>query len=126
MADHFTSVDEYIAAFPPEVQVILEDVRRTIHAVIPTACETMAYRMPTFTLDGKPLVHFAGWRHHISVYPVPVADEVLEQDLAPYRSAKSTVRFLLQEPIPYPLIERIVILLFGRRSGPGGRSGGEP
>jgi uncharacterized protein YdhG (YjbR/CyaY superfamily) len=117
MAEQFTSIDEYIANFPPDEQIILEAVRRTIRNVVPTADEAIAYRMPTFTLDGKSLVHFAGWKHHISLYPVPAADAVLEQDLAPYRSARSTVRFLLRDPIPYDVIERVVVLLLRRRLG---------
>ncbi|HEY3556046.1 MAG TPA: DUF1801 domain-containing protein [Kribbella sp.] len=107
MADKFETVDEYIASFPPEVREVLEQVRRTLHAAVPDAGEKISYQIPTITLDGTPLVHFSGWKSHIALYPIPPADDQLTQALAPYRSGKGTLKFPLNQPIPYPLITQI-------------------
>ncbi len=115
MADQPATIDEYISAFPADVQIILEKVRRSIRRAAPTAGETISYQMPTITLNGRYLVYFAAWKHHIALYPVPASDEAFERELAPYRAAKGTVRFLLRKPIPYDLIERWVALLVRQR-----------
>lgn len=119
MADQFATIDDYINSFPEDVQVILEKVRRTIRKVVPGAGETISYQIPTITLNGKYVVYFAAWKHHISVYPLPATDEALEQELAPYRAGKGTARFPLREPIPYDLIERLVALLVKQRTDSG-------
>jgi len=111
MAEKFATVDDYISSFPEDVQLILEEVRRTIRKGAPTAGETISYQMPTITLNGKNLVHFAAWKHHIGLYPIPTADEAFEQELAAYRGTKDTVRLPLRQPIPYDLIERLTALL---------------
>ena len=72
------------------------------------AREKITYQIPTITLDGRTLLYFAGWKHHISLYPVPPGDQAFERDLQRYRSVKSTLKFPLSEPIPYELIERVV------------------
>jgi uncharacterized protein YdhG (YjbR/CyaY superfamily) len=113
----FATVDEYISSFPEEVQIILEKVRRTIRNALPEAGETISYQIPAMTLDGKRLVYFAAWKHHISLYPIPAGDEAFEQELAPYRAAKGTARFQFRKPIPYELIERLVALLVKQRRG---------
>ncbi|MBA3232915.1 MAG: DUF1801 domain-containing protein [Propionibacteriales bacterium] len=115
MADTFATVDEYISSFPDEIQFILENVRRAIRKAVPGAEETISYQMPTITLDGRSLVHFAAWKHHIGLYPLPAADEAFEQELAPYSTAKGTGRFPLRQPIPYDLIERLTALLVKQR-----------
>ncbi|MER7245791.1 DUF1801 domain-containing protein [Kribbella sp. NPDC000426] len=107
MADEFSSVDDYLASFPPDVREVLEQVRRTIHAVVPGAGEKISYQMPTITLDGKPLMYFSGWKSHIAVYPIPPVDADLSTALAPYRSGKGTLKFPLKKPIPYALITRL-------------------
>jgi uncharacterized protein YdhG (YjbR/CyaY superfamily) len=107
MAQTFETVDEYIASFPPDVRDVLEKVRRTIHAAAPGAGEKISYNIPTVTLDGRPLIHFSGWKSHIAIYPVPPAEAALTEALAPYRSGKGTLKFPLNRPIPYPLITQI-------------------
>jgi len=102
------SVDDYIRTFPEDVQGILERIRRIMREAAPAAVETISYGMPTLLLDGKHLVHFAAWKHHVSVYPVPAADEAdeaFEREIAPYRSGRSTAKFPLAHPVPYELIE---------------------
>jgi uncharacterized protein YdhG (YjbR/CyaY superfamily) len=115
VAHHIATIDDYISAFPADVQVILDNVRLTILDVVPGSGEAIRYQMPTITADGRSLVHFAAWKHHVSVYPVPTGDETFEQEIAPYRAATSTARFPLREPIPYALIERLVALLVEQR-----------
>jgi uncharacterized protein YdhG (YjbR/CyaY superfamily) len=115
VAERFANVDEYIGSFPPDVQAILQEVRSTILKVVPAAAETISYQMPTVMLDGRYLVYFAAWKHHVGLYPVPTADEAFERELAPYRASKGTVRFPLGQPIRYDLIERVVAQLVAQR-----------
>jgi uncharacterized protein YdhG (YjbR/CyaY superfamily) len=116
VVDHqLASVDDYIGSFPAEVRAILETVRRTIRNAVPTAGETISYQIPTITLDGRSLLYFAGWKHHVSVYPAPTGDEAFERQVAPYRSSKGTLKFPLSKPIPYDLIEQVVALLIDLR-----------
>ncbi|MFC8931262.1 iron chaperone [Rhodococcus sp. NPDC057135] len=110
----FATIDEYIASFPADVQPALESIRETIHNTVPGLDETISYQMPTMTVNGKNLVHFAGWKHHISMYPLPAGDAEFEKSVDPYRSAKSTVKFPLNKPIPLDLVARIVELLARR------------
>lgn len=116
MADQeFGSVEEYIGSFPADVQAILQRVRRAILDAVPGAGETISYQIPTITLGGRPLLYFAGWKRHISVYPAPAGDEALERRLGPYRSAKSTLKFPLSQPVPYDLIAQVAELSLRQR-----------
>jgi uncharacterized protein YdhG (YjbR/CyaY superfamily) len=102
------SIDEYIAGFPAYVQSILEEIRMTIRKAAPGAQETIKYRMPTFTLEGN-LVHFAAFKGHIGLYPAPTGVEEFKDELSRYEGGKGSVRFPLDEPIPFDLIGRIVM-----------------
>ena len=113
----FATVDEYFASFPDDVRDVLEEARRRIHRAIPGAQETISYDMAYFTRHGKSILGLAGWKRHISIYPAPAGDEAFEREIAPYRSAKSTVKFPLNKPVPYELIERIAGLLLAQRQG---------
>jgi uncharacterized protein YdhG (YjbR/CyaY superfamily) len=115
VADTPATMDDYIDTFPAEVQVILHQVRGRIRNALPTADERISYGIPTFTLDGQYLVYFAGWKHHVSVYPVPMGDANFEQEIEPYRAGKGTLKFPLAEPIPYGLIEQVAALLLEER-----------
>ena len=104
----FNSVDEYIASQPEAVQGVLERVRSTIRKAVPRAEEVISYKIPTYKLHGGPVLYFAGWRRHYSLYPA--TDRVVAafmDDLAPYEVSKGTIRFPLSEPVPVKLIERI-------------------
>jgi len=103
------SVDEYIAAFSPEVQAILERIRQTARTAAPEAEETISYQMPTLKQGGV-LVHFAAFKNHIGLYPPVSGDADLEKAVAPYAGEKGNLKFPLDQPIPYDLIERIVKL----------------
>ncbi|MBA3530969.1 MAG: DUF1801 domain-containing protein [Ardenticatenales bacterium] len=97
-----------MAAFPEEVQAILQQIRTTIREVAPAATEAIKYRMPTLMLHGGNLLHFAAFQKHIGFYPVPSGIEAFQAQLAPYKQGKGSVQFPLDEPIPYDLIRQIV------------------
>ncbi len=101
------SIDEYIAAFPPHIQEILKKIRLTVRHVAPEAEEVISNRMPAFKQKGI-LIYFAAFKNHIGIFP-PVAggDAALQKALAPYAGPKGNLRFPLDEPVPYRLIERI-------------------
>jgi uncharacterized protein YdhG (YjbR/CyaY superfamily) len=101
------TIDEYIAAFPAQVRAILQKIRMIIREEAPGAGEAIKYRIPTFTLNGN-LVHFAAFPKHIGFYPTPSGIEKFQKELAVYASAKGSVQFPLDKPIPYALIRRIV------------------
>ena len=101
------NIDEYIAAFSPEVQSILEKIRLTIGQAAPEAEEKISYKMPAFTLDGD-LIYFAAFKKHIGMYPPVRGDENLRKEISRYRGEKGNLKFPLDEPIPYALIRRVV------------------
>ena len=115
MAEQFETVDEYIATCPAEVRPILEQIRETIRTTAPTTGETIKYKMPTVTLDGKALFYFAAWKHHIGIYPIPRLDDELEARVAPLRAAKDTVQLKLKDPMPYDLIANLTEVLVQNR-----------
>lgn len=100
------AVDAYIAGFPLEVQAVLEQLRATVRKAAPAAQERISYRMPAFFQDGV-LVYFAAFKKHIGLYP-PVRDLPLKAVLERYAGPKGNLKFLLDEPIPYALISRVV------------------
>ena len=103
------NIDEYISAFPPKVRAILRKIRKIVRKAAPGAQETISYRIPAFKQNGV-LVYFAAFKEHIGLYPPVRGDARLEKALARYAGEKGNLRFPLEEPIPYPLIERIVKL----------------
>jgi len=100
-------IDEYISGFPKDVQKILTKIRSTIKKAAPKAEEAISYQIPTFRLNGN-LIHFAAYKNHIGIYPAPRAVAAFKKDLERYGSSKATIKFPLDEPIPYDLITRIV------------------
>ena len=100
-------MDDYIAAFSPNVRAILQKIRLTIQKAAPRAVEAISYGMPTFRLEGN-LVHFAAFKHHIGLYPPAKGDKQIEKEAAIYAGPKGNLRFPLDEPIPYALIRKIV------------------
>ncbi len=103
----FTTIDEYIAQQPANVQPLLQEIRAVIRQAAPEATEKISYQMPTFYLNGN-LVHFAAYKHHIGFYPTPSGAEQFEQELSAYKRAKGSVQFPLDQPMPYDLIRRMV------------------
>lgn len=102
-----TTVDEYIATFPPEVQAVLSRIRAVVRSAAPDGVETISYRMPAVTFHGV-LVYYAAFKAHIGLYPPVTGDAALQAAAAPFAGAKGNLRFPLDQPIPYDLIERIV------------------
>ena len=105
------SADQYLRSFPLETQQVLEEVRAQIRSLVPGATETISYGILTFELNGRYLVYLAGWKKHISVYPVSagIAD-ALGDEIQPYLNGKGTLKFPLARPLPTDLIRRFVEL----------------
>jgi uncharacterized protein YdhG (YjbR/CyaY superfamily) len=110
------TVDEYIAGFEPEIADRLRLVRATLHGAVPGMTDGIRYSMPIVALDGVYLVHYAGWKHHIGLYPVPVFDGPLEDELAPLRSSKDTIKLLHRDPLPTDLLDRLARALVVERT----------
>lgn len=103
----FKTIDEYIATFPKNVQVILEEVRHAIKEAAPEAEETISYQMPAFKQNGI-LVWFAAFKNHIGFFPKVTAIEVFKEKLSSYQTSKGTIQFPTDEPIPLDLVKEIV------------------
>src|SRR2546428_2059093 len=125
----FKSVNEYIASKPKDVRGILKRVRSTIRKAVPAAEEVISYQIPVYKLNGVPVLYFAGWKQHYSLYPASDAlVAAFEDELARYELSKGTIRFPLSEPVPVSLIERIAKFraeqLTMREKGKGARKKG--
>ncbi|HKH92598.1 MAG TPA: DUF1801 domain-containing protein [Gemmatimonadaceae bacterium] len=106
-ASTVTTIDEYIDSFPADIQSRLRELRATIRRAAPEATERIAYRMPTLHLDGN-LVHFAAFERHIGFYPAPSGIAAFSDALSKYKSAKGSVQFPHDEPLPLGLVAKIV------------------
>lgn len=104
----FNSVDEYISSFPEEIQEKLNEMRAIFKNTVPQAEETISYQIPTYKLNGKYIGYFAGFKSHVSFYPIPKADHELEKEFAPYVHGKGTLRFSLDKPLPKKLISKLI------------------
>ena len=104
----FASVAEYIGSFPPEVQKVLKQMRATIKEVVPTAKEKISYQIACFELNGKNLVHYAGWKTRVSMYPIPAGSEAFNKAVSKYAAGKGTIQFPLDQPLPLKLIRQVV------------------
>src|SRR5215510_2812019 len=97
----FKSVNEYIASKPKETQLVLKRVRSTIRKAVPSGEEMISYQMPVYKLDGVPVLYFAGWKQHYSLYPASDAlVAAFKDELSRYDLSKGTIRFPLSEPVP--------------------------
>lgn len=102
------SIAAYIAEFPPETREALEEMRAIIRQAAPEATATISYAIPTYDLNGRHLVHFAGYARHVGFYPGASGIAAFREELAGYKSAKGSVQFPLDRPLPADLIRRIV------------------
>lgn len=105
---HPTTLDAYLAAFPPETQTRLNQLRATIRQVVPEAVESISYGMPTFKLHGLPLVYVGAFKNHIGLYALPTSHAAFREEFSRYQSGKGSVQFPLREPLPLDLITRVV------------------
>ncbi|QDW22731.1 iron chaperone [Flavobacterium sp. KBS0721] len=101
------NIDEYIGAFPNDVQEILEKIRATIQKAAPDAKEKISYSMPAFEQNGV-VVYFAAFKNHIGLYALPSGHETFKEELSKYKSGKGSVQFPLDQPMPFDLIAKIV------------------
>ena len=105
---NYKSVEAYIEAFPEDIQTLLHQVRATIIEKAPGAVEGIAYGMPAYKTNGRPLVYFAGYKKHIGFYATPTGHAEFASELSKYKQGKGSVQFPLDKPIPFDLIGRIV------------------
>ena len=101
-------VELYMQGFPEEVRERLTAIRNSILELAPQAAERMCMRMPTYDLNGKWLVHFAGYEKHIGFYPQPEGVTAFKEKLSGYKTSKGTVQFPLSKPLPIDLIREII------------------
>ena len=101
------TVDDYIAAFPKDVQQQLQSIRKTIKAAAPKAEEIISYKMPGYKQNGM-LVYFAGYKNHIGFYAMPTGHTNFKKELSVFKQGKGSVQFPLDKPLPLKLITRIV------------------
>lgn len=101
------TVDDYIKSFPRDVAIKLESIREAVRKSAPKAQETISYYMPAFKLHGM-LLYFAAFSRHIGFYPLTSAIKEFRKELSNYRTAKGSIQFPLNRPVPLPLIKKIV------------------
>lgn len=107
--NEFKSIDEYINSFPKDVKTKLTTLRQTIKEVAPQAQERVSYKMPALTLNGRIFIYFAAWKKHISLYPFTSEMEASFKESAAYKqSGKGTIQFQIDQPLPLPLIRKII------------------
>ena len=104
----YTSINEYILTLPENAQNAMGEIIATIKAKVPNAEEHISYNMPAFKVNGEYFVHFSAWKNHIGMYPIPAGNEAFQKQIEPYRSAKSSLNFPLDKPIPIKLIEKVI------------------
>ncbi len=104
-----TTVNDYIKSFPKSTQVLLKQVREVIKEAAPEAEELIAYGMPGYKLNKKPLVYFAGYEKHIGFYATPNGHEKFAKEFSKYKQGKGSVQFPIDEPMPLALIKKVVI-----------------
>jgi len=102
----YQDIDSYIRGFPKETQIILEAVRTVIQKAAPEAEEAISYGIPTFKLNGN-LVHFGGFKKHIGFFPTSSGVSAFKKELHGYKTAKGTIQFPLDTPMPLALIRKI-------------------
>lgn len=101
-------ITKYILQFPEDIQEILKKIRKVIKENAPEAEESIAYGIPGYKTNNKPLVYFAAYKKHIGFYATPTGHSEFKDALSKYKQGKGSVQFPLDKPMPYELIDRIV------------------
>ncbi|HQV65284.1 MAG TPA: DUF1801 domain-containing protein [Saprospiraceae bacterium] len=104
----YSSIDQYITEAPAEVKQILINIRSLISEKAPEAVSCIAYNMPAFKYNKKPLVYFAAFKNHIGFYALPSGNVAFQKELTKYKTGKGSIQFPLDQEIPYDLIGQIV------------------
>ncbi len=112
------TVDGYLASLPEGSRAVVARLRARVHALLPDVSERISYQIPTFCLDGRPVVYLAAWTTYVSVYPLPRGDPAFDAAIAPYVAGKGTVHFPVDQPVPVSLFDQMVTLLGRRTDGP--------
>lgn len=102
-----SNIDDYMAPFEGVTRERLETVRQAIREEVPEGQEVLSYAIPTFDLNGRHVIHFAGFKNHIGLYPTPHGVTTFEQELSVYPQGKGSVQFPHDQPLPLELIRRI-------------------
>lgn len=104
----FKTVEEYLSSLPTNTKDLLMIVLDLIREIAPDAKEIISYNIPAFKLNGKSLIYFAGWKEHISIYPIPRGDENFQTAISPYQAGKGTIKFSINKKLPLALIKKII------------------
>lgn len=102
----YTTIDEYIALFPADVQDRLQAMRSAVREAAPEAAEKISYQMPTFHQQGN-VVHFAAFKNHIGFFPGASGVEAFSDRLTAYKTSKGTIQFPFNDPLPLELVKEI-------------------
>lgn len=102
------AVATYLASIPADARAALQKLRKVIRAAAPGAEERLSYGIPAFSLDGRPFLWYAAWKHHCSVYPIPAVMRAPAPDLKAYETSKGAIRFSPQKPPPAALVKKLV------------------
>ena len=102
-------IDDYIAKCPESTASKLSELRNAIKDVVPEVSEAVSYKIPTFRLNGKNMLHYAAYEHHIGLYATPDGHAEFEEELNQYKRGKGSVQFPLEQPLPLDLITRIAL-----------------
>ncbi len=103
-----SAIDDYLATLPEQSRGIIGEIRQRIAVAAPEAHEAIKYGMPTAIVGGNSIIYYAAWKKHIGIYPVYRGSPEFETVLEPYRDKKDTVRFMLNKPVPYEIIDLIL------------------
>lgn len=101
------TVQSYIAGFPEDTQKVLKKMRSAIRKAVPRGEEVISYGIPCVKFAGRYVIYFAGWKSHVSVYPIPKGSPAFQKAIAPFVAGRGTLKFSLREPVPYTLITEV-------------------
>ncbi len=102
------TADDYIAQFSGEPEARLRTLRQIVQHEAPAATESLSYGLVGYKLNGKPLVYFGAFPHHIGFYATPNGHEAFKEEFAPFKQGKGSVQLPLDQPLPVELIRRVV------------------
>ncbi len=102
-------VEHYFQTLPPDILALLTKIRTAILETIPNVAESFAYNMPAYKFKDKPLVYFAAFKNHIGFYATPSAHAYFTKELLPYKKGKGSVQFPFNNPIPFALIQKMIL-----------------